>query len=296
MPVSALGELSQCAREDWQGRAQLHLEKTSELIDPLTRSARHGQPHPVYDFLFEYYRFRPNQLKAWSPGFGVLLEGATPETAASLTDFTPAGGCVAAERFPKQRREGLDWVVSLMRMVQERPALHTCFGLHEWAMVYQSEQPRHAVKLRFSPDKIKEIVDASPLVCTHYDAFRFFTKSAAPRNRLQLTKENRMQHDQPGCIHANMDLYKWAYKFYPWISSERILEAFELALKARVLDMRASPYDLSDWGFDSICIETAAGREAYEEAQRELALAAKPIRQNILVELEGFRKALTVSS
>jgi len=280
---------------DWQLRRDQHLERCARIVDPLTRSARHGQPHPVYDFLFEYYRFRPQQHKRWSPGIGVWLEGATLDAVSVLTDFNSEGGCVSVVCFPEHRQEGLDWVISLMQTVAQRPPLHSCSGLHEWAMVYETEQPRHAVPLRFSRAELRDIVESQPLGCTHYDAFRFFTSQAAPLNRVQLTKENRIEYEQPGCIHANMDLYKWAYKFYPWIGSELILEAFELALRARVLDMQASPYDLSDWGFAPVQIETQAGRQEYDQAQRELAQASTPLRQRLLQELQSLRNALTVS-
>jgi len=269
------------------------METCRQVVDPITRGARHGQPHPVYDFLFEYYRFRPQLLKRWSPGIGVLLERATIEEVPALTHSDATGGFVSVEAFPQNRMEGLDWVILLMEAVSGRTALHSCSGLHEWAMVYRSEQPRHEVPLRFAPAEIREIVEQQPLVCTHYDAFRFFTSKAAPRNCMQLTKENRIAYDQPGCIHANMDLYKWAYKFYPWISSTRILEAFRLALKARVLDMRASPYDLQEWGFSPVKIETEVGRREYELAQRNLAEESAPLRQQLLQELKNFRKALT---
>jgi len=82
-----------------------------------------------------------------------------------------------------------------------------------------------------------------------------------------------------------MDLYKWAYKFYPWVSSEIIIDAFELARDARILDMQASPYDLRAWDVDPVMIETVEGRKQYESRQRELASRAVPIRRHLLQEL-----------
>lgn len=284
------------ALPEWQYRRDQHLKRCEQVVDPLTRAARNDQPHPVYDFLFTYYRFRPQEHKRWSPGMGVRLQGAGVEVVPALNNFNQKGGCVSAASYPEKRRRGLDWVISLMQAVASRPPLHSCSGLHEWAMVYQTEQPRHAVPLRFSRDELRDVVERQPLRCTHYDAFRFFTPAAAPRNRVQLTRENRCAHEQPGCIHANMDLYKWAYKFYPWISSERIMETFQLALRARILDMRASPYDLSQWGFRPVKIETEAGRQEYDQAQRDLAQACQPVRQALLHELQHLRKALTPSS
>ena len=58
--------------------------------------------------------------------------------------------------------------------------------------------------------------------------------------------------EQPGCVHAGMDLYKWAAKLGPLIESSLLLDCFALAVDARVLDMRASPYDLRDFGFAPI--------------------------------------------
>jgi len=40
-------------------------------------------------------------------------------------------------------------------------------------------------------------------------------------------------------FHASMDLYKWAYKFAPWIASDLLADYFELARATRWLDMRA---------------------------------------------------------
>ncbi len=94
-------------------------------------------------------------------------------------------------------------------------------------------------------------------------------------NKWQLERSGQAQFDQPGCVHANMDLYKWAYKLLPWIASELVADCFELA-------MRASPYDLRGIGYDPIPIETPAGREEYAAAQKQIALAAEPLRQRLI--------------
>ena len=52
-----------------------------------------------------------------------------------------------------------------------------------------------------------------------------------------------------------MDLYKWCYKLGPLVDSELLLDCLELAAEARALDMRASPYDLRDFGFEPIAVE-----------------------------------------
>ncbi len=78
-----------------------------------------------------------------------------------------------------------------------------------------------------------------------------------------------------------MDLYKWCYKLGPLVESELLLDCLELAAEARELDMRASPYDLADYGFEPIAIETPAGRADYVRAQQDIATRATPLRAAI---------------
>jgi hypothetical protein len=127
-----------------------------------------------------------------------------------------------------------------------------------------------------------EFVESRPVLCSHYDAFRFFTKKARPLNRLQPTRKNLKKREQPGCIHANMDLYKWAYKLYPWISSDLIADAFELALDARIIDMKASPYDLTNYGYEPIKIETEKGRLVYINEQRKIFQRSMSLREELI--------------
>ena len=46
--------------------------------------------------------------------------------------------------------------------------------------------------------------------------------------------------------------------------------------------MRASPYDLSDLGYEAIPIETASGRAEYVAQQQALAEAASVLRNRLL--------------
>ena len=156
-------------------------------------------------------------------------------------------------------------------------------------MVYRGAEVRHekTTPLRLPQAEIDAIVESRPLTCTHFDAFRFFADSAKPLNRTEPTLESRPQMEQPGCIHANMDLYKWAYKSMPWVGSEILMKCFRLAMKAREVDMRASPYDLSAYGnYEPILIETAVGRAQYEQEQREIAAAAAPLRDELAIKIE----------
>jgi hypothetical protein len=81
-----------------------------------------------------------------------------------------------------------------------------------------------------------------------------------------------------------MDLYKWSYKLDPFVASELIADCFELAVDIRVLDMRASPYDLADFGYPPVRIETAEGRAAYARAQAGFARRAAPLREQLIAE------------
>ena len=106
-------------------------------------------------------------------------------------------------------------------------------------MVYREPKIRHSTtSLRLTTKEIAAIVEADGVRCTHYDAFRFFTKEAVPLNRLHLARKTTTEHDQKGCIHVTMDLYRFAYKIAPWCNGELLGDAFLLAWEARQLDMR----------------------------------------------------------
>ena len=116
----------------------------------------------------------------------------------------------------------------------------------------------------------------------HFDAFRFFTPDAAPRKRLAPTRESQPLWEQPGCLHAGMDVYKWAMKLGPLVPGELLLDAFELARDIRLLDMEAAPYDLSAWGVRPVRIETAEGKAEYVRRQRAFAERANALRHAVL--------------
>ncbi|MGR7024288.1 hypothetical protein [Geodermatophilus sp. URMC 62] len=88
--------------------------------------------------------------------------------------------------------------------------------------------------------------------------------------------------EQPGCLHATMDLYKWAYKLGPAVPGELVTDCFALAVQVRELDMRASPYDLRDRGYAPVPIETAEGRAEYVAAQRGFARRGAELRSRLL--------------
>jgi hypothetical protein len=272
------------APNEWKAQIAFHVDRLFPFAAERNgRMAGHVK-HPVNDFLFEYYSFRPAQLLRWSPGANILLEGASPLDIA-WKEFEPIEGglILRAESFPKHRSEYLYWARNYLTNVAERQPSFGCFGLHEWAMVYQQPIVRHSsTPLRLTPKEIADVVEADGVRCTHYDAFRFFTPEAMPLNRLHLSRKTTADHDQKGCIHVTMDLYRFAYKISPWCDAAVLGDAFLLAWEARQLDMRASPYDLLALGLKPILIETRAGREEYVEAQQKLAAKSEPIRERLI--------------
>ena len=226
-------------------------------VGPHWERQRRGEKHPVLDFLFEYYFFKPGNLLAWRTG-----------------ETRPV---------PERRRAAARWILELLEATARRPPQFACFGLHEWAMVFEATERRHArYPLRLPASEIEALVRRLPVCCTHFDAYRFFTASAQPLNQYRLTRATQADWEQPGCLHANMDLYKWAYKFWPWVPSAVVGDAFELAVAARELDMRASPYDLRSLGYEPIRVETVTGREQYRQAQTALWREATPLRQRLI--------------
>ena len=276
---------------EWQARKNEHEQRVDALISGYLEARSRQQKQPVMDFLFEYYAFRPSALRRWSPGVGVALEVDHVENLPELSELKTENGLawVDLSLLPEKRLRSANWILGMLKNTQSSNPSFGCFGMHEWAMVYKLEQDdiRHSqVPLRMSPEELASFVESRPLVCTHFDAFRFFTPQAVPLNKHQLSREVFAEMEQPGCIHNNMDLYKWAFKLYPWISSKLILEAFELACEARTIDMKASPYDLLNHGLEPIKIETETGRKEYLEAQQAIFEKGKPVREKLIGEYE----------
>ncbi len=275
------------AEPDWQSRQQAHETRVRAWTDPHQLRAARGEKHPVYDFLFSYYAFRPAWLRRWHPGPDVALAGESARDFLRWPEYreTEYGIALDPATLPPHRREFVAWLRGLLSAVRDRPAFFGCYGLHEWAMVYRQtpDEVRHnAYPLRFPPAELAAIVEAQPVCCTHFDAFRFFTAPARPLNRLQPTRLTTPQLEQRGCFHANMDLYKWSFKLAPFTPAELIADCFALARDIREIDMRASPYDLRTLGFAPIPIETPAGRAEYEVHQRAFAVRSDPLRTRLI--------------
>ncbi|GAA3185135.1 hypothetical protein GCM10020255_081330 [Rhodococcus baikonurensis] len=55
------------AQSEWTARRALHLEEVEKLVEPHRARRSAGISHPVHDFLFTYYNFKPAQLRRWHP-------------------------------------------------------------------------------------------------------------------------------------------------------------------------------------------------------------------------------------
>jgi hypothetical protein len=289
----------------WRARRAAHEARVDALLAGHLARRRRGQRHPVEDFLFTYYSYRPAQLRRWHPGAGAVLAGADPAdwgrdyrpapadpTGDPAGDPTASGGAtgsggatVDVKAVLARRATALTWTRELLANTAGRPAYFGCFGTHEWAMVYRQtpDEVRHnAWPLRLPPAQIAVLVEQQRVRCSHFDAFRFFTAPARPLNVLQPARATQHDLEQPGCLHANMDLYKWAYKLSPLVDSDTVADCFELARDIRTLDMRASPYDLAGLGYPPVPVETADGRAEYAAAQRHFADRAAPLRRRLI--------------
>ncbi len=272
---------------DWQALEGSHAARVDAATSAhLERRAGH-RTHPVEDFLFRYYDNSPAKLRRWHPGAGVVLEGARELPRAQWRHYRVVGDGVELDTaaFLEARGPALSFVRSLLDATLSRTPQLGCFGLHEWAMVYRTAEDdvRHAGwPLRLGTHGTDEVVERHGIRCSHVDAFRFFTDEARPRNALQPTREEQVALEQPGCLHAGMDVYKWAFKLTPLVPSDLVADAFDLAREIRVLDMQASPYDLRELGHEPVAIETADGKAAYLERQRAFAERSNALRRRMV--------------
>jgi hypothetical protein len=282
---------------EWRPLADAHAARVDALVAPHLARRAEQVKHPVHDFLFTYYSQRPAQLRRWHPGFGVALEDADEHT--ELRGYRDAGLVTVAGRPPRpavavseeyvaSQRPLLEQLHALLSATADRAPQLGCFGLHEWAMVHRSAEhgTRHDWPLRLGQEGTDAVVESHRIACSHFDAFRFFTPSARPLNTLQPGRDDRPALEQPGCLHAGMDLYKHAFRLSPMVPSELVADCFELAREIRVLDMRAAPSDLADLGFEPVRIETPEGKAAYVREQRSFAERGAPLRARLVAECE----------
>lgn len=296
----ALPDVRHLPQEQWLQLEAAHHQRVRRYSEPYLARRSAGRKHPVEDFLFTYYTQKPGQLLRWHPGDGVVLSGPKAAERAGwkyyrmlddgeLADagLPPGTQAVTFDRlqFLAERKDAVQFAGIILSGTAARPGQFGCFGLHEWAMVYRQDKfdLRHEyLQLRLGSAGTDAVVEENRIRCSHFDAFRFYTPDAVPLNELTPTRENQRTMEQPGCLHANMDLYKWAYKLAPALPSELVMHCFELSWRIRVMDMQASPYDLAEWGYPAIRIETPQGKAEYVEHQRAFAAESQELRARLL--------------
>ncbi|MBB5831159.1 3-methyladenine DNA glycosylase [Brachybacterium aquaticum] len=308
------GGIRTLGAEEARAARAAHEERADALTAAHRARKQRGEKHPVEDFLFTYYPFSPARLRRWHPGWRTAYEASAdvgPDGAPAIPDVDEAGrrswyldepgnvdgGSVLrradVHRYVTERADARSFMTRLLRastLTRRRPEFG-CFGLHEWAMVHglRPGQQRHEdLPLRLTQAETDQVVERENLLCSHLDAFRFFTPSAAPLNSLTPTRATQVDNDNPACLHVGMDLYKWAMKLTPLVPSDLVLDCFEHARETRVLDMEASPYDVRPLGYGVVAIETPAGKAEYVRRQRALAQRADALRERLLAELEGL--------
>lgn len=280
--------------DTWRALQAEHERAVDELTAGHRARRSRGERHPVWDFMFSYYPVTPGKLRRWNPGAGVTLvadDGEVPGQGSTLHETVAPDGrrlwSLDTAALGARRAESFRYIHRLLSATAGRDARFSCFGMHEWAMVYR-DTPRHPEPLRLGGPGTDAVVEASTLRCTHIDAFRFFTDDAVPRNTLRPTRETQADMEQPGCLHATMDLYKWATKLGPLVSGPLWLKTFRLACDVRRTDMEASPYDLRDWGFQPVQVETTDGRAEYVRRQRDFAQRGQVLRRELIDLLDDF--------
>jgi len=288
-PLIVLGEA------EWRERERAHAERVAPWTRGRLERRRRGKAHPIDDFLFDYYPYSVAKLLAWHPGHGTALAG--PGADRFLDDrhyVRGAEGVWADPSLAGGKRARMQLALEVLEGTASRQPSYACFGMHEWAMVYGTDpgDVRHAgsTPLRLSPAEVRGTVDAVGLRCTHFDACRFFTEEAAPLNQIAPTRELQPHFEQPGCVHANMDLYKYAMWCAPYLASELVADCFALARRAREVDMRASPYDLSGLDRSPIRVETPEGRREYVLHQRALTEEGAGLRMRLIGAIEGLTR------
>ena len=273
----------------WQARAAAHAARADALTaGHRERRSRHER-HAIEDFLYEYYPTKPAQLRRWHPGAGTALapglDGPAPHAGWRWYRAAPDGAVTLdVDSYLAARGDTVRFVRTLLTATAARPAFTGCFGLHEWAMVYREPdgEHRHPLPLRLGAAGTDAVVEQHRIRCSHVDAFRFFTPEAVALNTLQPSRQTQVADEQPGCLHATMDLYKWALKLGPLVPGALLLDCFELAGQIRRTDMQASPYDVTAYGLEPIAIETPAGKAEYVRLQREYATRSNPLRTRLV--------------
>ena len=213
------------------------------LAEHLARRAR-GETHPVEDFLHAYYSFSPGRLRRWHPGPGVVLAGAAGMPRASWRFYRDRRRRGGPRRRGVPRGAGRHGRLRAgpphgdPRPARDRRLLRpprVGHGLPAGTGAGAAYRAAPAARPRTAPTPSSTATRSGAATTT--------PSASSPARRGRATACSRpatvqVALEQPGCLHAGMDVYKWAYKLTPAIPSELVADAFELARDIRVLDMQ----------------------------------------------------------
>lgn len=224
-------------KETWLQAAKEERNRVNRLLNPNDYQDRN---HPIYNFIFVYFFFNRKILFQYSPGIHVEIEGVHDSQELMSINLAPELQSVSSQRNflaissneKKISKKFLQRTLHLLKSIQSKLPSFWCFGLHEWAMQYNSIQQTstknstfQSLPLRVTQQQIESLLNpprhenqysVPRLRCTHYDAIRFFTPSSVPLNAVSPspTRLTVDQFDQPGCIHVNMDLFKYIHTIF----------------------------------------------------------------------------------
>ena len=179
--------------------------------------------------------------------------------------------------FRQARGSQLAFTARLLGATAAAPGQFGCFGLHEWAMVFRQDDGR--VVTRTGRSGWARPAPTRSCGSTRSGAPTTTRSGSSPRRPgrstpLQPDRDSQVQMEQPGCLHASMDVYKWAYKLIPMVPSSSAAGR----LRAGQVDPRAGHARVAVRPDRAriptrVRIETPTGKAEYVAAQREFARA-----------------------
>ena len=263
---------------EWQARTAAHEARIDRWAVPHRERRTRGESHPVHDFLFTYYSETPGRVRRWHPGVGTAL-APPPDGPAPHAEWrwyrTGDDGTVAPRpgglpRRPRQRRCASCTSCSPPpRAGRCSPAASGCTS-GRWSTAPTSAGTR--CPLRLGQAGTDAVVEAHPIRCTHFDAFRFFTpagrrpqppaadpgepdrdwSSRAACTRRWTSTSGPTSSAPPSPVSCSPTASSWPPTSASWTCGPRRTTC-------------------SDLGYAAVAIETAEGKAEYAAAQRGFA-------------------------
>ena len=119
-------------RAEWLERETRHQQRADALTAEHRERAARGEKHPVWDFLFTYYSYKPAVLRKWHPGAGVVLAEAPERT--TWRYYSPVGDSGAMpslDAFRAEKPALLDYTTRILSSPMNRTGQFGCF-IKEW--------------------------------------------------------------------------------------------------------------------------------------------------------------------